>query len=162
MKIILLVGILFLTSANISAEKVITCKLEISEHDEPIGKACVFSDVTIGENEAFSIRTDPVDLDVNEIDSVEFSDSSIYSVPREVFTKFPSLETFRAGHQNIQELKPGTFVNGEKLKLVNLDGNALSYLHIDTFKGMHFWFHRCKLNNLLIYSSAFYSSKQKY
>jgi hypothetical protein len=134
MKIVILSGILFLLFVNISAQKTITCKLgEFEGHP-----ACIFSGVTIGPNEAVSIETDPEDLDVNSITAVNFESSSIHSVPSEVFTKFPNLKVFWSFNVKLQEVKPNAFEKGRKLEQVILDGNELTFLHLDTFKGEHF------------------------
>jgi hypothetical protein len=76
MKIILLVGILFLLFVKNLAAKTITCNVK-----EIIGFFLYdFEQVTIGPNEAISIATDPADFDPNKITSVSFWRSSIHSV----------------------------------------------------------------------------------
>jgi hypothetical protein len=133
MKIILLsVVILFLSLAqNILAEKVITCKLDtVLDYTR-----CRFSGVTIRRNEAVSIKTDPEDLDVNSITCVDFAASSVYSVPSEIFKKFPNVEFFAVMGQDLQEIKPDAFRDGKKLTRFNLANNKLTFLHKDTFKG---------------------------
>jgi hypothetical protein len=132
MKLILLVGIFFWCFANILAEqKTITCKVETIQ-GQP---GCRFSGVKIGPNEAFSIKTDPEDADVNSIIVVEFKSSSIHSIPLKIFVKFPRVERFYASEQNIQEIQPDTFLNADRLEVINLEGNALTFLHPKTFKG---------------------------
>ncbi len=134
MKIILLVGILFLCCVNISAQKTITCKKgELEGYP-----ACIFSGVTIEKNEAVSIKTDPTNLDVNSITAVVFESSSIHSVPLEVFTKFPNLKLFRAYQVKLQEVQPNAFEKGRKLEQIRLHYNQLTFLHLDTFKGEGF------------------------
>jgi hypothetical protein len=128
---ILLAGIFYWCFANISAEQVITCKKEIFDGVP----GCRFSGVTLGPNENVSIKTDPEDADVNSITWVEFSESSIHSVPPEIFKKFPDLERFDAGGQNIQEIKADTFRDGRNLQRIDLARNALTFLHPDTFEG---------------------------
>jgi Leucine-rich repeat (LRR) protein len=136
MKIILLSGFFFLFFVNIFAEKTITCKLteEIYQQD------CQFSRVTIGPNEAVSVKTDPSYANPITIEKVRIIDSSIHSVPSEIFTKFPNLRKFLASGQNIQEVKADTFANGKKLEEISLDNNALTILHADTFKGKNLQF----------------------
>jgi hypothetical protein len=143
MKIVILSGILFLLFANISAQKTITCKKGTFE-----GPACLFSGVTIGPNEAVSIKTDPENLDVNSITAVNFDSSSIHSVPSEVFTKFPNLKLFNAWYVKLQEVKPNAFEKGKKLEVIRLSNNELTFLHLDTFKGeffnfFHYFFSQC-------------------
>jgi hypothetical protein len=130
MKKILLAGILSLLFANSLADQTITCKLQ---HQTP--SHCDFSGVTIGPNETVSIETDPVDADYTAITFVEFSNSSIHSVPSELFTKFPNLQEFWAQSQKIQEIEPETFQHGRKLEWICLGYNELTSLHPDTFKG---------------------------
>jgi hypothetical protein len=136
MKIILSVGILFLVFADILADQTITCKLteEIYQQD------CLFSGITIGQNEAVSIKTDPEDADVSTIGVVKFVGSTIHSVPSEIFTRFPKVKKFLAFDQNIHEIKADTFVNGKNLEEINLGNNYLTFLHADTFKGKNFNF----------------------
>ncbi len=127
---------MFLLFFNISAQKTITCKKVIY-----IGQvACKFSGVTIGPNEAVSIKTDPTNLDVNSIIWVEFEESSIHSVPSEVFTKFQNLIIFDILQQKLQEVQKNAFEKGKKLELIRLHSNELTFLHLDTFKGELFNF----------------------
>jgi hypothetical protein len=130
MKIILLIGILCLSLVNVSADQTITCELP---PNTPTG--CYISSVTIGPNETVSIKTDPEDADANSITFVQFTRSSLYAVPREVFTKFPNLNRFHVGHQKIQEIPPNTFLNARKLTFLDLGSNALTSLAVETFKG---------------------------
>jgi hypothetical protein len=140
MKIVLLIRILFLSVANILAEKTITCKINRES-------TCEFFSVTIGPNEAVSVETDPRNADVSHITFVEFSSSSIYSVPGEIFTKFPNLKTFIAFGQRVQEIKADTFMHGKNLNYVHLSVNNLKFLHADTFKGKKFQFRFFVPNN---------------
>jgi hypothetical protein len=66
--------------------------------------------MTIRPNEAVSIKIDPLYANNITIETVRIIDSSIHSVPAEIFTKFPNLRKFLASGQNIQEIKPDTFV----------------------------------------------------
>jgi hypothetical protein len=95
---------------------------------------CRFSNVAIEENKAVSIATDPANVDVNTIEALEFSSSSIYSVPREVFIKFPNLKKFYADGQNIHEITPDTFADAKDLEVLQLQRNQLTFLHVGTFK----------------------------
>jgi hypothetical protein len=131
MKIIfLLLGILSSLCANILAEKTITCK---RRSNNPT--ACEFYNVTLGKHEAVLIETDPEDLKVRTIESVRFSGSSIYSVPAEIFSKFPNVKKLWLDGQNVQDIEPGTFLNANNLKLIDLENNQLKVLHEDSFKG---------------------------
>jgi hypothetical protein len=134
MKIILSVGILFLVFADNLADQTITCKVEIID-DQP---GCLFSGVTIGQNEVISIKTDPEDVDVSTIGVVKFVGSTIHSVPSEIFTRFPKVKKFLAFDQNIHEIKADTFLSGKNLEEINLGNNYLTFLHADTFKGKNF------------------------
>jgi hypothetical protein len=131
MKLILLIGIFPLFFINTLADQTITCDVQFTRN-EP---TCMFMNVTLGPNEAVSVQ---VDDDESTITQVAFFDSSIYSVPREIFTKFPNLKVFWAYAQNIQEIKPDTFREGTKLEKIGLRNNLLTSLHKDTFKGEYF------------------------
>jgi hypothetical protein len=137
MKILLLTVVLFWSFTNIPAEKTITCKEETFDGD----LSCEFSNITITSNETISIKMDPEDADANRIPSVYFSDSSIFSVPAEVFTKFPNIIWFWARDQKIQEIKPRTFVNAKNLEIISMEQNAVKFLHRDTFEGKQFSHH---------------------
>jgi Leucine-rich repeat (LRR) protein len=133
MKIILLsVVILFLSLYNVLAEQMITCKVETIDEES----VCEFSGVTIGLNEDVSIKTVPEVLNVTTIMHVQFSSSSIYSVPREVFAKFPNVNGLWVHGQNIQEIQADTFKDAKKLKWISLDDNSLTFLRADTFEGL--------------------------
>jgi hypothetical protein len=127
MKIILLIGIFCLLLVNILAEQTITCKVS--------GRLCTFYGVTLGPNETISIKTDPANAGISTIEWVQFSSSSIHSIPREIFTKFPNLKWLNVGGQNIQEIHQDTFRDGKNLEQISLSGNNLRFLHRDTFKG---------------------------
>jgi hypothetical protein len=132
MKTNFIVGILFLVTASTLAQKTITCKRETLDGHQ----VCLFSGVTVGQNEAVSINTDPANVDVNQITYVKFVDSSIYSIPREIFTKFPELTWFWADSSNIQEIKSNTFANMKKAERIDLDDNkAITFWPVDLFKG---------------------------
>jgi hypothetical protein len=103
MKIILSIGILFLAFANIFAEKTITCKLV----EEIYQQNCHFSRITIRPNEAVSVKIDP--LYANNI-TIETDHRLLNSFSPCFFTKFPNLRKILASGQNIQEIKPDTFV----------------------------------------------------
>jgi hypothetical protein len=134
MKIVLLIGTLCLLLGNISSDQTITCKAKTIW----VLPGCEFSGVTIAQNEVVSIKTDPEDLDVNSIKLVKFCSSSIHSVPREVFTKFPNMKRFYADGQNIQEITLDTFKDAKKLEMIWLQRNKLTFLHADVFKGKKF------------------------
>jgi hypothetical protein len=130
MKIALLVGILFLVFANCLAEKTITCENKIVR-GQP---GCKFSGVSIGLNETVSIQTNPKDLDVDTVEAIDFSDSHLFSVPPEVFTKFPNVRYFDAWGQKVREIRPDTFANAKKLEFIYLHSNKLTKLHPNTFQ----------------------------
>jgi Leucine-rich repeat (LRR) protein len=132
MKIIFLSGILIqFFVQGLADQKVITCESFKNGNYE----ACRFSDATIGQNETIYIRTNPEDLDVNTIAMVQFTDSSIHSVPSKIFTKFPNLKWFSAPGQNIQEISPDTFKNAKNLDRIDLTNSQLKVLHPDTLRG---------------------------
>jgi hypothetical protein len=138
MKIILLIGIFSQFFVNSIAEKTITCEvLPIFTQNGPI---CHFAEVTLGPNEAVTIELDRgiYGDDESTIYEAVFPRSSIYSVPREIFAKFPNLKVFWAYAQNIREIKPDTFREGKQLEKIGLRYNLLTFLHKDTFKGEYF------------------------
>ncbi len=134
MKIVILVEILLISLANTSAQKTITCQV-YSPRSSP---GCSFSEITIQPNETVSIKTDPEDYDANKIVSVGIGWSTIHSVPREIFTKFPNVTHFFALGQRIQEIKPDTFKDAKKLEFISLEHNKLRFLHRDTFQGKNY------------------------
>jgi hypothetical protein len=133
MKIILLLAIPFLLTDQIYSETTILCK-----GSRPGFSTCTFRDVIIEKNETISIEVYPPYVDANGIVFVEFYSCSIHYLPSEIFTKFPNAEFLYAVGLNIQEIKPDTFQNATKLKLIDLKNNELTKLHHDTFKGENF------------------------
>jgi hypothetical protein len=133
MKIILLVEILSLAFVKIPAQKTITCFV-IKESPS----RCGFSVLTLGPQEAISIKTHPENTDDNTITITWFLQSTIHSIPSEVFTKYPNLDWFQASGQKVQEIRPGTFRNGKKLTHLSLQDNEMTFLHKDTFEGKCF------------------------
>jgi hypothetical protein len=136
-KILLSVVILCLSLGNISAQKTITCRL-----NNPLNELqnCGIRSVTIGPNEAVTIKIDPENVNANEITYVWILFCSIYSLPREIFTKFPNLKQFEAHAQKVQEIQRDTFLNGTNLETINAQKNELTFLHIETFNGKNFRF----------------------
>jgi hypothetical protein len=133
MKIILLsVGILSLLFVNILAEKTITCEVQSIDFFH----GCKFSGVKIGPNEAVSIKTDPESSDVSKILRVKFVNSSIHSVPGEIFQKFSDLKILDVDGNNVQEITPNTFLHAKKLEIIHLYKNDLTSLHLNSFKGV--------------------------
>jgi hypothetical protein len=86
-------------------------------------------------DEAVSIETDPEDVDPSTILWVRFIESSIHSVPKEAFDKFPNAKILWAVQQNIREIHQDTFENAKNLEEISLGYNKLTYLHEDTFRG---------------------------
>jgi Leucine-rich repeat (LRR) protein len=74
-------------------------------------------------------------LDGSSLTLVMIESSSIYSIPAQIFTKFPNLRWLYASGNKIHEIKPDTFANGKHLEYIDLNQNELSVLHPDTFKG---------------------------
>jgi hypothetical protein len=130
MKILTLILTTILLIADISAQKVITCKV-MKEY--PI--VCSFSFVKIKQNETVTIKLDPAETDPSTILVVYFLAGSIYSIPPEVFTKFPNTREFWAHYEEIEEIAPDTFREAKKLEKIGLVDNQLTVLHRDTFKG---------------------------
>jgi hypothetical protein len=121
---------------NISAEKTVSCDVLFWKPS-----SCIFYHETIEANEAVRVEIGPRDapfVDVNAITRAQFTLSSIYSLPQEIFTKIPNLKSFYTPDQKIQEIKQDTFKDAKKLEWICLSRNALTFLHQDTFKGMEF------------------------
>lgn len=116
---------------KVSGQNKITCEVKILNGD----RACIFNDVTIGEDEKVTIDVDPADSDVSSIKTVDFDGSSLHSVPSELFIEFPNLEILWADQQSSKEIKPKTFVNAKKLKTLFLYRNNLTQLDVDIFEG---------------------------
>jgi hypothetical protein len=96
---------------------------------------CVFNGVTIGQNDTVTIQTNPQNLDANTIAGVAFTQSSIYSIPVEIFTRFPNIFVVQAYDQNLREIEADTFRNGKNIRMLELGKNKLIHLHVDSFRG---------------------------
>jgi hypothetical protein len=116
------------------ADQTITCKVD----SFLVNIRCQFYYITVEKNETVSIGTDPEDADPSTITLIKFIESSIHSVPPELFMKFKNVMVFHAVGQKIHEMHPNTFENAKKLKGIHLYDNALNMLHKDTFKGDYF------------------------
>jgi hypothetical protein len=137
MKIIWLIGILSLLFLQVLTQKTITCYAGSPSERHP---ACMFADVTIGPNETVTIKIKPEDTDPKTIQWVQFLYSSIYSVPRELFSKFPNLKVLFADVKEIQEIGLDTFKNGKNLEVISLTKNKLTFLDVVTFQGKNLSF----------------------
>jgi hypothetical protein len=119
-----------------STQRTITCVARGTSNGNP---NCLFQGVTIGKNEAVRIEIDPENTDVSKITWVQFErSSSIHSIPREVFTKFPNVKFFTIYSQGLREVQSNAFANVENLVRINLAQNYLTFLDRDTFKGKIF------------------------
>lgn len=109
-----------------------------------------------------SATTDPVVIELNRsIDAVSFRTSELYTVPADIFNKFPQikhldveltqmkrlspdnfknaneLKYFLARFNEIMELKSGTFVSCPLLKFLVLQYNQISVVEAGAFDGLH-------------------------
>jgi hypothetical protein len=132
MRAILLILFLIKLIGVICCQKVITCKLEIFQEGE---RVCVFNGVTIGQNDTVTIQTTPRNLDTNTIAGIAFTQSSIYSIPMEIFTRFPNIFVVQAYDQDLREIEADTFRNGKNIRMLELGKNKLIHLHVDSFRG---------------------------
>jgi hypothetical protein len=131
MKLLLFIGTLILLISQISSQKVITCVIIVPVDDYP---GCRFS-VKIAQSESVTIEMYPSNSDAEKIENVQFKSSSVYTIPPEIFTKFPNLKSLVAANQDIQEIRAETFVNAKNLIELDLHVNGISELRPDTFKG---------------------------
>lgn len=99
---------------------------------------CIFRGVTLDRNERITIVVQPEAAreNITLINYVEFSGSSIYQPPREVFSKFPNLLNFIVRTQWIQDIPAGTFVNARNIQSFQFAGNHVynDYLN-NVFQG---------------------------
>jgi Leucine-rich repeat (LRR) protein len=71
----------------------------------------------------------------SDVDTCRFENSSIYSIPPEIFTTFSMLKELIMELSNIQEILPDTFWNASQLSTLILRGNNLTRLPANTFVG---------------------------
>jgi hypothetical protein len=79
-----------------SEQKTITCRVE--------GIKCRFTNETVLRNEAVFIKVEPARANISSITEVWFIDSSIYSIPPEIFDQFKNLNRLQMSQQNVREL----------------------------------------------------------
>ncbi len=132
MKLLLFIGTLILLISRISSQKVITCVIIVPVDDYP---GCRFSNIKIAQNESVTIEMYPSNSDAEKIEKIQFKSSSVYTIPPEIFTKFPNLKSLFAASQDIQEIRAETFVNAKNLIELDLQLNGISELRPDTLKG---------------------------
>lgn len=100
----------------------------------PEGDKCTF-DVQIEEDEIMVFKIN--NSDNNEsIREIQFINSEIYAVPKELFPAFPNLEKLNLAGQKVQEIVSKTFVEAGNLKMLHLDGNNIAELGANVFSGL--------------------------
>ncbi len=106
-------------------------------------ESCVFSSLEIEEDETviFGINKSS---NTNDILTVYFKNSSIFAVPREIFSIFPKVMILSMEGQNVQQIRTDTFVNAGNLGSLWLDENNIKELFSNAFNGL------LKLKNLNI------------
>jgi Leucine-rich repeat (LRR) protein len=134
-------------------EKKLVCQFSVVG----IHYVCYIQKAVVGANEAITIVGDhqPGKLD-SDVNSVIFIESKLHEIPREIFTKFEnlkelnvesteleelnhlencgSLETFRAGFNNIVKINDETFKDCKNLRTVDLQSNKIEKLGKTVFK----------------------------
>jgi hypothetical protein len=100
-----------------SGDKLLVCQVT--------GDTCTFTSKFLENNERAIIVADHTEPGSSNADikKVIFVSSSIYQIPAELFVTFSNLEELFMDGQNVQEIKPKTFVNAKKLENLQLNSN---------------------------------------
>ncbi|CAO1421564.1 unnamed protein product [Diamesa tonsa] len=118
---------------NISGLNAATCSYSISSDDY----SCVLSDVKII-NGILKIYGDHVsgkgDSDVTSIVTRGLIPSSIVSVPADIFNKFINLMALQCVAVEIETISKSSFINCDKLDLLNLENNKISVIPNEVFE----------------------------
>jgi Leucine-rich repeat (LRR) protein len=99
------------------------------------GFRCFFTRQSIEKNDEILIEIEPSDVNLEAIIEVHFTDSSIYSLPPKIFSKFKNLKSLSVAGQSVQEVKIGTFKDARNLERLDLPNNFLTHLHDNFFNG---------------------------
>lgn len=116
---------------------------------------CIFRGVNLDPNERIIIRVQPeaAEENITLVNDVQFTTSSIFSPPPELFSKFPSLTTLNVRTQRIQDVPAGTFTFARSLQILHLASNRIhnDYLN-NVFRGASsmVWLnlHNCSLREI--------------
>lgn len=94
------------------------------------GTQCIFRSVTLNENQVLSnVSPNP------EINEVQFENSSLYSLPSEVFGFFVNLEKLVLKKQKIKTINKNLCENARNFKHLNLNCNEINALKANGFMG---------------------------
>lgn len=68
---------------------------------------------------------------------MKFENSSLNSIPIEIFSIFENLKSLDLDSQKIQKIVPNSFANAKNLKYLNLNSNDIKMLETNSFIGCH-------------------------
>jgi Leucine-rich repeat (LRR) protein len=91
---------------------------------------CSFRGITIEKNEIVTFKANHLlntTINVDEIRSIQFENSSIYSIPKNLFTYFVKMERLDMSYTNVKELTSDGFSGALKLRDLNLGGNSIAH-----------------------------------
>jgi hypothetical protein len=101
------------------------------------GNYCFFdhAELNSGEEASFGVSNLEPGETLANITDIYIYFSTIHYVPASIFTYFTKLRWLRLDDSNVQEIRNNTFENATKLLDINSNGNKISALEADTFRG---------------------------
>jgi hypothetical protein len=101
------------------------------------GRSCTFFNQVLKSGDIATIESIHVNTNDNQITRVEFVGSSIFSLPSQLFVKFPNLSDLRMNASNLHRIEPNTFRYARWLHSVNLNDNFIRNIEWNAFNGAH-------------------------
>jgi Leucine-rich repeat (LRR) protein len=126
---IVLLGLISSFAGVDANQRVLACVVPVS------GIECTFLHQTLLRDEMAVIESRHVNTNDNQITSVRFTDSTVFSIPSGLFLKFPNLEMLDMNGQNVHRIEPFTFQRASRLTRLDLAGNFIRKIEQDTFSG---------------------------
>jgi hypothetical protein len=94
-----------------------------------------FIEQSVRKNENLNISVDLQADKPSNVAFVFFGASSIYAVPRELFTRFPNIQSLNLEYSKVFEIKKHTFLKATNLSLITLQSNNITKLEAGSFFG---------------------------
>lgn len=96
---------------------------------------CNITSQILSRDEKANFVMDPRSTEKQNVIEIWFNDSSLYSIPPEIFTSFVNLKHLYVRDQNLQEISGKTFEKASQLDYLSIKSNDIKVLHNDDFFG---------------------------
>lgn len=140
--LIFLLSLVFITGFA-CGQKLLECQVKNEE-------TCKIYSAEVWENDTVSIEIKGENITSEDIKKVLFSDSTLFRVPKELFSTFENLEVLDMYGCELKTIELATFENAENLKILKLYSNDFQevepemFLGLENLKELYFSFNRIK------------------